>query len=145
MARDFFSEEEKQRILAAVLEAEKSTSGEIQVHLENRCKKPVMERATEIFEVLKMHKTAERNGVLFYLAVKDKQFAILGDTGIDQKVGHDFWEEIKEHMERRFKAGDFTEGLCDGIKMAGEQLGKYFPYSKDDSNELPDDLSFGNN
>lgn len=144
MIRLLFSESDEQRIMQAIIEAEKKTSGEIQVHLENSLKKPVLHRAAELFDVLKVGKTARRNGVLIFLAVEDKQFAIVGDVGINQKVPSGFWDEIKDHMEILFRKGQFTDGLCDGIQMAGEQLGKYFPYDKDDINELPNEISFGN-
>ena len=145
MARNFFSEDDQRRIMQSIREAEKNTSGEIQIHLENTCKKPVLQRAAEIFDMLHIYKTAERNGVLIYLAVESKLFAIIGDVGINQKVPPGFWDEIKARMEMLFREGKFTEGLCDGIRMSGEQLGKHFPFSKDDVNELPDDISFGNN
>jgi uncharacterized membrane protein len=145
MARHFFSQEDQQRIMQSIRAAEKNTSGEIQVHLENTCKKPVLQRAAELFDILQIYKTAERNGVLIYLAVETKLFAIIGDVGINQKVPPGFWDEIKAHMEMLFRKGQFTDGLCDGIRMSGQQLSEHFPYSKDDINELPDDISFGNN
>ena len=92
-----------------------------------------------------MHETAERNGVLFYLAVKDRKFAIIGDEGINQKVPLDFWDHIKSDMSRSFKEGLFTEGLCNAIKEAGKQLKAHFPYSHDDKNELSDEISFDSN
>lgn len=145
MAKDFFSPEEQKRIVESIQKAEKDTSGEVRVHIENRCKTTVLERATKVFKILSMDKTAQRNGVLFYLAVKDHKFAILGDKGINDKVPSDFWENIKNHMQALFKEGKFTDGLSDGILMAGEQLGKHFPYQTGDINELPDDITFGNN
>jgi len=146
MAEAAFSKDDKARIVKAIQEAEVNTSGEVQVHIENHCKKPVMERAAEVFKVLKMDKTALRNGVLFYLAVKDHRFAILGDKGINEKVPENFWDQIRDHMKSRFVAGEFTEGLCEGIGMAGKALGEHFPYAgADDINELPDEISFGNN
>ncbi len=145
MAKDAFTEEEKKRIVNAIKEAEKNTSGEIQVHLENHCKEDVMDHAAYIFKTLKMHKTELRNGVLFYMAIKDHKFAILGDAGINNKVPENFWDDIKEHMLAHFKNGDLTAGLSEGIKMAGEQLAAHFPYQKDDENELPDEISFGKN
>ena len=145
MAKDFFSPEEQKRIVESIQKAEKDTSGEVRVHIENRCKTTVLERATKVFKILSMDKTAQRNGVLFYLAVKDHKFAILGDKGINDKVPSDFWESIKNHMQALFKEGKFTDGLSDGILMAGEQLGKHFPYQDNDINELPDDITFGNN
>ncbi|WP_057936878.1 TPM domain-containing protein [Algoriphagus resistens] len=144
MAEKLFSTADREAIVNAIRSAEVSTSGEIQVHIESRCKGEVLDRAVRVFDTLKMHQTKDRNGVLFYLAVVDKRFAILGDKGINEMVPDDFWEKIKEHMTALFKQGQFTQGLIDGINMAGEQLGAHFPYQGDsDINELPDDISFG--
>lgn len=145
MAKNLFSKEEKKRIVEAIKEAELSTSGEIQVHLESHCKGDVLDRAAEVFEILKMHKTEQRNGVLFYIAVVDHKFAILGDKGINRVVSDCFWDDIKGHMLNRFREGKITDGLCEGIKMAGEQLKKHFPYKEGDVNELSDEISFGKN
>lgn len=145
MAIHLFNDAQQKAIVDSIKEAELNTSGEVQVHIENTCKKEVMDRATEVFASLNMHKTKLRNGVLFYLAVKDKKFAILGDAGINAVVPPDFWESIKNHMQGQFRQGNFTEGLCEGIRKAGEQLKSHFPYQSDDVNELPDDISFSNN
>ncbi|MBN7814465.1 TPM domain-containing protein [Algoriphagus pacificus] len=144
MAEKLFSSADREAIINAIKSAEVATSGEIQVHIESKCKGDVLERAVVVFEKLKMHQTKDRNGVLFYLAVADKKFAILGDSGINQVVPENFWESIKEHMAGKFKAGQFTQGLIEGIQQAGDQLGKHFPYQGDDDiNELPDEISFG--
>lgn len=144
MAEKLFSTADRKAIVDAIRSAEVSTSGEIQVHIESRCKGEVLDRAVKVFDTLKMYQTKDRNGVLFYLAVVDKRFAILGDKGINEAVAADFWEKIKEHMTGLFKQGQFTQGLIDGIHQAGEQLGKHFPYQGDsDINELPDEISFG--
>ena len=145
MAEGKFTEDEKEKIVQAVKAAENSTSGEIQVHIENHCKGEVLDRAAEVFAILKMQKTALRNGVLFYLALKDHKFAILGDAGINNKVPENFWDNIKEHLYSKFKEGKIAEGLSEGIIMAGNQLQKHFPLQKNDANELPDDISFGKN
>lgn len=145
MAEDKFSEIEKEKIVQAIRLAEQNTSGEIQVHIENHCKGNVLDRAAEVFAILKMHKTALRNGVLFYVALKDHKFAILGDAGINSKTQSSFWDEIKAHMFEQFKDGKIADGIAEGIHMAGNQLKQYFPLSKDDANELPDDISFGKN
>lgn len=142
---DFFTEEQKKQITDAVKVAELNTSGEVRLHVEGRCKGEVLDCAAYWFEQLKMHKTAARNGVLFYLAVTDRKFAILGDAGINAKVPENFWDRIKEHMLTKFKDGLFAEGVSEGIIMAGEQLKKHFPYQTDDVNELSDDISFGKN
>ncbi|UCG26746.1 MAG: TPM domain-containing protein [Bacteroidales bacterium] len=139
----YFSEEEKKKITAAIADAELNTSGEIRVHIEKRCREEVLDRAAYLFEKLKMHKTEQRNGVLFYLALTDHKFAILGDAGINRATPEDFWEKIKNAMLSHFKEQRFADGLAQGIIMAGEQLKVHFPYRKDDINELSDDISFG--
>lgn len=143
MAKNLFSKKERDLLIKSIQEAEKNTSGEIMLHIENRCKEDVLDRASGVFEMLGIHKTEQRNGVLFYLAVKDHKFAILGDAGINEKTGDQFWKEIKDLMQEKFKAGLFTEGLTEGIKMAGLKLKTHFPYQSDDENELSDEISFG--
>lgn len=142
---NFFSTEEKKQITDAIAQAELNTSGEIRLHMEGHCKLDVLDRAAYIFEKLGMKETAQRNGVLFYLAVHDRKFAILGDAGINQVVPVNFWDQIKETMLTFFKEGKFTEGLSKGILMAGDQLKANFPRQKDDVNELSDEISFDKN
>ena len=138
----FFSKEQQSQILASVKEAEKDTSGEIRVHIETSCKEDILDRAAWVFDKLGMKKTAERNGVLFYLAVNDKKFAIIGDAGINARVPAGFWDEISALLQKNFRDGRITEGLSEGISLAGKQLKTHFPYKKDDVNELPDEISF---
>jgi len=140
---DYFTKEQQKQIVEAIKQAEKNTSGEIRVHIEKRCKIDVLDRATAIFAMLKMHKTKLRNGVLFYLSIEDHKFAILGDAGINAKVSNDFWESVKEIVFEQFKLDNQAEGLIKGIIMAGEKLKAHFPYQTDDVNELPDEISFG--
>jgi len=142
---NFFSKDEKQQITDAIAKAEVNTSGEIRLHMEGHCKLDVLDRAAYVFEKLHMHKTDQRNGVLFYLAVHDHKFAILGDAGINMLVPANFWDEIKETMLGYFKEGKFADGLSTGILMAGEQLKAHFPFHKDDVNELTDEISFDKN
>ncbi len=142
-ASKFFSPEQEKQIIEAIGKAEMQTSGEIRVHIEDSCKGNTLDCAANIFAKLKMHKTAERNGVLFYLAPDSKQFAILGDAGINTKVPGDFWEKIKSDMQECFKTGAFTQGLVNGILAAGEQLKVHFPRKHDDVNELSNEISFG--
>jgi len=141
-ASTFFSKEQQAQILAAVKEAEMETSGEIRVHIESSLKGDVLDRAAWLFKKLGMHETAERNGVLFYLAVNDKKFAIIGDAGINAKVPGGFWDDISELLKNNFKEGKFTEGLSEGILLAGKHLKMHFPHKSDDVNELPDEISF---
>jgi uncharacterized membrane protein len=142
-ASDFFSSDDKILIEKAIRDAETNTSGEIRVHVELSCSGSVLDRAANVFARLGMHKTALRNGVLFYLAINNKQFAILGDIGINQAVTDTFWDDIRSIMELHFRNSEFAVGLSEGIRMAGDQLKQHFPYQKDDLNELTDDISFG--
>ncbi|MDX9696690.1 MAG: TPM domain-containing protein [Bacteroidales bacterium] len=140
---EFFKETEQQQIVQAIKDAEKNTSGEIRIHIESDCPGDVLDRAAFMFAKLDMHKTELRNGVLFYLSVNDRKFAILGDAGINAVTPDNFWDVIKETILAKFKNGEFANGLETGIKMAGEALKKHFPFEKNDINELSDEISFG--
>ena len=145
MPHSFFNSQETAVIHEAIHEAEKSTSGEIRLHIENVCKYDVLDRAADVFAELDMHKTELRNGVLFYLSIKDRKFAILGDAGINTKVPAGFWDSIKEIVLTHFKNNLYAQGLSEGIKKAGKKLSEHFPYSNNDVNELPNDISFKKN
>ena len=139
----FLSDQEQANVLAAISDAESQTSGEIRLHLESRCKGDVLDRAAVVFETLAMHKTALRNGVLFYLATEDRKFAILGDGGINAVVPNNFWNEVKNRVIDGLTTGKPAEGLASGIRLAGEQLSAHFPLEANDINELSNDISFG--
>ncbi|HOO97985.1 MAG TPA: TPM domain-containing protein [Bacteroidales bacterium] len=141
-ASEFFTKEQQERIRSAIKEAEKNTSGEIRVHLETKLTGDILDRAAWIFRKIGMHLTETRNGVLFYMAVENKKFAIIGDVGINSKVTENFWDEIKSTVESEFRVSRFTEGLIKGILMTGEQLSGNFPRETDDINELPDEISY---
>ena len=140
---DFLTKAEEQEIVEAIGIAEKNTSGEIRVHIEKENTIAPLVRAMEVFRNLNMENTEERNGVIIYVAVKSHQFAIYGDKGINEKVGHDFWDCTKDAMANHFKNGNFKQGLIDGILRAGEQLKTHFPYQSDDTNELSNEISKG--
>jgi uncharacterized membrane protein len=142
-ARNFFSPADKAAIVNAIREAEENTSGEIRVHIENTTKIDVLDRSAYIFDKLKLQNTALRNGVLFYLSIRDRKFAILGDKGINSAVPAGFWDDIRDLMVNHFAENRFTEGLVEGILKAGQQLKIHFPHKSDDINELTDEISFG--
>jgi len=142
-AEKYFTEEIRNGINAAITAAEKKTSGEIRLFIENNCVGEVLDRAAFLFKELKMDATNEHNGVLFYLAMKTQKFAILGDSGINSKVPKDFWLDIKVEMQNYFVKDEFSAGLVRGITMAGDALQKYFPYLREDKNELSDEIVFG--
>lgn len=143
-ASTFFTKEQQAQIRDAIKEAEKNTSGEIRVHIETNVSGNVLDRASWIFRKIGMHATDNRNGVLFYLAVRDKKFAIIGDKGINAVVPENFWDTTRDLLQTNFREGKFTEGLIEGILLSGKLLREHFPYMKDDVNELSDDISFDN-
>lgn len=134
--------EEEQEVIAAIRLAEKETSGEIRVHIEpSSGELTPLKRASEVFHYLKMDNTSQRNGVLIYVAAKDKTFAIYGDKGINEVVPKDFWESTKDKIQHHFRHQNFKLGLTQGIQKAGEELRTHFPWQGDDVNELPDQIS----
>ena len=142
--KDQITEAQEQQIVQAIQEAERNTSGEIRVHIENVCQGNELDRAVEVFADLHMHQTKSRNGVLFYVALKSHHFAVIGDGGINAVVPDNFWDEVKNVVLADFKAGKYVDGLVKGIQLAGQQLKSFFPYDpKGDTNELKDDVSFG--
>jgi len=142
--KSFFSDAEKTAIARAITDAEAMTSGEIRVHIEPSTNGAnVMERALKVFKQLDMHKTAQANGILIYIAYSDKQFAILGDSGIDHVVPANFWDGIKEVMAMHFAKAEFYEGIVFAIKETGLHLKQYFPLHENDKNELPNEISEG--
>lgn len=142
-AKDFFTKEQREDIRQAILNSELDTSGEIRVHIESTCKGDVLDRAALIFDKMGMQKTELRNGVLFYLAVKNRRFAVIGDSGINAVVPADFWDDVKNILLNHFREGNFTEGLIQGIEKVGSKLKTNFPYRAGDVNELTDEISFG--
>ncbi len=139
----FLSPIEEQEIIAAIRKAEQNTSGEIRIHLENTSALTSIDRAKEVFHFLKMDNTKFQNGVLIYVAVKDRSFAIYGDKGIDDVVPDGFWEHTKNTIKSNFQQGQFSNGLIEGVISAGEQLEKHFPWFHDDTNELTNEISKG--
>lgn len=140
----FFTDADQQRLVAAIQAAERDTSGEIRVHVEQSCPTAdPLERAKEVFVMLHMDQTAQQNGVLFYLTLDDRKFALLGDRGIDAVVPPGFWDSTRDAMRPHLRDGRLVDGLVEGIRRAGDHLKAYFPYRTDDRNELSDEISFG--
>jgi uncharacterized membrane protein len=143
--KEFFTAVEKQLIVEAVRKAERMTSGEVRVFVETRCSyMDALDRAAELFYRLEMHETDDRNAVLLYVAMKDKQLAIFGDEGIHKKVGIDYWNAEVQKMVRNFNRDNYAEGIREVVADIGEALTTHFPFNNDtDKNELPDDIVFG--
>ncbi len=140
---DFLSHTDEQEIVQAILTAEKKTSGEIRVHIESHTRLDHFDRAKEVFHLLKMDNTKDENGVIIYVAVNDRKFAIYGDRGIDKVVPENFWNSTKDVIEAHFKKGNHKEGIIDGVMMAGKELETYFPWRHGDTNELSNEVSKG--
>jgi uncharacterized membrane protein len=134
----FFSKLDSDRIVAAIGEAERKSSGEIRVHVTRRKPEDIEARARRRFELLGMTRTAQRNGVLFYIAPAVRRFQILGDTGIHERCGPDFWKEVAADMEESFRREEFTEGIIRGVTKVGDILAQHFPRFAADKDELPD-------
>jgi len=141
-ARNFFTEEEQQRLVKAIEAAELKTSGEIRLHLENICLGDEVKAARGIFKRLKMHLTRERNGVLIYLAVKSRKMAMVGDEGIHQKLGQAYWDQTVQELLSGFKSDKKAEALEHCILDLGERLASFFPRQNDDTNELTNSISY---
>lgn len=140
-----FSEIDQDKIAKAISDAEKATSGEIRIAIDKHCSEDPYKRAIEYFAKLDMDKTAQRNGVLIYLAHADHKFAIIGDAGINKVVPDDFWETTKVAMTAHFAKGDLADGIVAGVSLAGEKLALFFPYQTGDINELPNDIVYMDN
>ena len=141
-ARNFFNQQEQTLLIDAIAKAELHTSGEIRLHLENFCLGNEVKAAQKVFTRLKMHQTAEHNGVLIYIATLSRKVAIIGDEGIHQKLGAIYWQQLVEKLIQQFKVNKKAEGLAECIVECGEQLGKFFPRNEDDKNELSNSISY---
>lgn len=133
-----------EKVQAAIGEAERLTSGEIRVSVSTFFWGDVRATAQKAFERLKMHETRERNGVLFFVVPSRHRFVVLGDGGIHEKVGQEFWDAVASAVSEKFREGDFTGGLVGGIGEVGRRLSEHFPRdAQADINELPDAVDYG--
>ena len=140
-AETFLTAEERVRLREAIAQAERMTSGEIRVHLEDHCEDDLMDHAAFMFDELGMIRTKDRNGVLLYVSVADRRVAIIGDAGIHVRVGEGFWQDVLDLMRGHFREGHYAQGLIDGVERAGEKLREHFPFQRDDRNELSNEIS----
>lgn len=142
-ARDFLTREECTSLTQAVVAAENKTSGEIRIHIESKCSSDPRERALRTFHLLNMSATAARNAVLIYVASSSRKMAVIGDKAINEMVPQGFWKDVCDTMASHFSEGRNAEGLRVAVSMIGDRLKESFPYLPDDVNELPDEISFG--
>lgn len=138
--KSFLNRLEHDRIVAAIAAAEEKTSGEIRVHIHHRKVADPLAAGAKIFEKLGMTKTAHRHGVLLFVAPKSKNFAVLGDKGIHEKCGKDFWEAVAAALRDRFRTGKFTDGIVAAVETVGDRLRSHFPAPEGEHRELPDEI-----
>ena len=142
--REFFTAEEQRRMVDAIQNAEKNTSGEVRVFVEGKCSYVnAVDRAQEIFFKLQMDKTKDRNAVLLYMAIDDHQLALFADEGIYQRLGADYWNKEVQTILSSFTKHDILGGICRGVTDIGDALKEQFPYETADRNEIPDEIIFG--
>lgn len=142
--KQFFTPEQQKLIVDAIQSAERNTSGEVRVFIESHCKYvEAIDRTHEIFFSTKMENTKDRNAVLLYVALKDRQLALFADEGIYQRVGQQYWDEKVQKMIKAFTKDDYAGGICKVVTEIGDALKEEFPYQSDDKNELPDEIIFG--
>jgi uncharacterized membrane protein len=141
-ARNFFNASEQKMLVDAISQAELNTSGEIRLHLENFCIGNELKAAKRIFSKLRMHETKDRNGVLIYIATLSHKIAVVGDVGIHHRLGDEFWKKVVDELIERFKANKKAEALAECIIECGKQLGKFFPRSNEDKDELSNTISY---
>jgi uncharacterized membrane protein len=139
--RAFISQLDKARLVAAIADAERKTSGEIRVFLSHRKADDAVAAAQRAFDQLGMARTRDRNGVLIFVAPKVRKFAVIGDAGVHQQCGDEFWKALAHEMSGHFRKAEFTAGILHGIRKAGELLARHFPRQLGDVNQLPDDIA----
>jgi uncharacterized membrane protein len=142
-ADEFVDGLDDQRIVQAIRDVEARTRAEVRVHVEDDPVADVQAAAQQTFETLGMTATAERNGVLVFVAPESQAFAVLGDAGIHERCGQAFWDDVAAAMREEFRAGRFTDGIVAGVRAAGDELARHFPRREGDGdqNELPDAIS----
>lgn len=136
----FINNLQEETIVNAIAAAEKKTSGEIRVYISNKKRTDPVAAARTRFEKLGMTKTRLRNGVLIFIAPISQKFAVIGDAGIHEKCGDEFWQAISAGMGELFKQGLFTEAIAKAVREVGDALGRHFPIDPDDKNELPNEI-----
>src|SRR5262245_15113340 len=140
-SKEFLSRLEHDRIVHAIRESESKTSGEIRVYVQRgKWKADPLVFAQKKFQQLQMHKTAERNAVLIFVAPREHKFAVVGDRAIHEKCGDEFWQRIVEGMRRHFQNERFSDAMVEAVNEIGNVLARDFPKTPEDINELPDDV-----
>lgn len=137
----FLTDDELLRISRAIKEKEKITAGEIVISVKEKLplfgRKPVQEMAAAEFSRLGINNTRDRTGILLYILLESREFAVLADEGINSKVSEGTWHGVKDRLQERFQVGDFCGGLVNAVEEVGNILSGHFPIKPDDTNEIP--------
>lgn len=141
--KEFVDKLDDAKIIEAISEAEKKSSGEICLFVAQQKVDNVLEAAQQEFIKMGMTKTNLRNGVLIYFAPLSQQFAVIGDQGIHEKCGDSFWASAADMMSKLLKEGKFTDAVVFGIRQVSNMLEQYFPRDPNDKNELPNQIIRG--
>lgn len=141
----YLSEEQEQKIIGAIAEAEQRTSGEIRVHIEANCPSEPLQRAARVFHILGMDETELQNGVLIYIASDDHKVAVYAGKGIHRQVEEGFWDNVLNRLLEHFRQENFEEGLAKAITTVGSKLQQLYPHQKGDVNELTNEISYNDN
>jgi uncharacterized membrane protein len=136
------SPEEQNRLLDKIARIEKHSSGEVRIHVTDRKVKDPLEAARRTFTSLGMAATRRRNGVLVFLSLPSRRFAIVGDEGIDRVTPAEYWETLRDGLAGRFATGEYCEGLLEILDRVEAVLVQHFPYERGDVDELSDELSY---
>ena len=136
--RTILDASERERLAEAVAQAERATSAEIKVAIVRHCWGDIRSKAVRTFGKLGMDRTEARNAVLILVVTAGREFMIYGDVGIHRKVAQEFWDNVRDVMARSFAEGEFGQGVCDAVRLAGGMLAQHFPRQAGDVNEVPD-------
>lgn len=141
MDHHFFSQSFAKGVEQAIVKAEKLTSCEFKVHIEERCNETLLDRAAFVFSDLKLHRTQARNAVLLYLTSDDRKIAFLADQGAHAHLSESFLADAVKQLQASFAHGKFEEGIEAVLHHFASHLSNAFPYQENDINEISDALS----
>ncbi|MEJ5304503.1 MAG: TPM domain-containing protein [Ignavibacteria bacterium] len=135
------SEVELEKIAEEIKSQELRTSGELKVSIKKGRslfdkRKSIRELAIREFHRLGMTNTRDRSGILFFLLLNDREFYILPDIGISEKIPQTFWDELAKEAENSFREKNFFEGILKVLRKCGDVLAEHFPRKSDDMDEL---------
>ena len=139
---NFLTNQQITSLVETIQSAEDHSTGEIRVHIDSNTEDQHAQTAFEVFKQLGMHKTADRNAVLFHVNFEQKYLTIIGDVGIHEKVSQSFWDHLHDYITAEFAKGNYYKALKSAILETGLELKKYFPVEGENPNQLPNEITF---